>query len=398
MTGFLPYGRHHIDENDIEAVVRVLRSGALTQGPEIARFERRLAEYVGARFAVAVSNGTAALHIACLAAGVREDGLVVTSPITFVASANCASYVGANIAFADIDAETINMDPDALDHTLREKRPGASGECAVIPVHYAGLPCEMTRIGAIAAKHGAKVIEDAAHALGARYPNGKMVGSCCDSLMTTFSFHPVKAIAAGEGGMITTNDEGIYRSLLRLRSHGINKGDDALLQPELAVTDGVANPWYYEMQELGFNFRITDIQCALANSQLARLPEFLDRRRRLAHNYDRSFTDLPWLRPLQAAHRDSSAHHLYPVAVDFSGLRVSRAVMMQKMRDMGVGSQVHYLPVHLHPFYQAKGFRMGDFPRSESFYTGVLSLPLYFDLSDEEQQLVIRTLRSFNHR
>ncbi|MFZ3087901.1 MAG: DegT/DnrJ/EryC1/StrS family aminotransferase, partial [Methylotenera sp.] len=242
----IPYGKHHIDEEDIQAVVNVLRSGILTQGPAIEAFEQAIAGYVGAKYAVAVSSGTAALHLAALAAGVGPGTSLVTTPITFVASANAGLYAGGRVVFADIDPDTVNMSPDALKMALAKN----SDARAVIPVHFAGLPCDMPAIKLAADQTGAVVIEDAAHALGATYPDGKRVGSCAHSLMTIFSFHPVKAIAAGEGGMITTNDEATYRKLLRSRSHGINKLDDPFLLPSEAVTDGHPNPWYYEMQEL----------------------------------------------------------------------------------------------------------------------------------------------------
>ena len=284
----IPYGRHYIDEADVEAVVDVLRHGALTQGPRIAEFEEALARYVGARYAVAVSSGTAALHLACLAANVGPGDNVITSPNTFVASANCALYVGAKPQFADIDAGTLNLDPQCLAAKCKELKKVR----AIIPVHFAGLPCDMPSIRAIADKYGSVVIEDAAHALGASYPDGARVGSCAYSHMTVFSFHPVKAIAAGEGGMITTNDEKLYRRLLRLRSHGINKANDPFENPGSAFENGESNRWYYEMQELGFNYRITDIQCALGLSQMRKLSGFLKRRREIVHHYNERFKNI----------------------------------------------------------------------------------------------------------
>lgn len=385
----IPYGRHYLDEADIEAVVDVLRSGALTQGPRIAEFEAAIASYVGARYAVAVSSGTAGLHLACMAANVGEGDLVVTSPITFVASANCARYLGAHPLFADIDPATLNLSAEAM----RAARKPTDRVKAVIPVHFAGLPCDMGAIAAVAAEWGATVIEDAAHALGSAYPDGSRVGSCAYSSMTVFSFHPVKAIAAGEGGMITTNDEAIYRRLLRLRSHGINKVGDPLMNPDAASEGGIPNLWYYEMQELGLNYRITDIQAALALSQLGKIDNFVTRRRELAARYDNALSGDTALRPAQLAGRNASAHHLYPVRIDFSKAGMPRTEFMGQLRERGIGSQVHYIPVYRHPYYQSLGYRPGTCPCAEDYYREALSLPLYFTLSNGEQDGIVRALR-----
>ena len=385
----IPYGKHHIDEEDIQAVVDVLRSGVLTQGQFVETFERAIADYVGVKYAIAVSSGTAALHLAALAAGVGPGSSLITSPITFVASANAALYAGGRVVFADIDPDTINMSPDALRLALA-KNPDAR---VVIPVHYAGLPCDMPDIKAAADQAGALVIEDAAHALGAKYPDGQHVGSCAYSLMTIFSFHPVKAIAAGEGGMITTNDELTYRKLLRLRSHGINKLDDPFQLPDQALTDGLPNPWYYEMQELGFHYRITDIQCGLVLSQFKKLDKFIARRRYLASRYDSVFGGMKNFRPAQASGRDQSGHHLYPLRIDFRAMRLSRAQLMREMKAQNIGSQVHYVPVPAHPHYRRLGFRPEDYPNALSYYGEALSIPLFYDLSNEQQDQVIHTIR-----
>lgn len=281
----IPYGKHHVEEDDIQAVAAVLRGGVLTQGPAVEAFESAIAGYVGAKYAIAVSSGTAGLHLAAMVAGVGPGAALITSPITFVASANAGLYAGGRVVFADVDFGTVNMSPASLEKALADN----SDVKAIVPVHFAGLPCDMLAIKSLADKAGAAVIEDAAHALGATYSNGSKVGCCENSLMTVFSFHPVKAIAAGEGGMITTNDETVYRRLLRLRSHGINKLNDPLLLSGQAYTDGVLNPWYYEVQELGFHYRITDIQCALGLSQLKKLDKFLERRRILVERYDAAF-------------------------------------------------------------------------------------------------------------
>lgn len=385
----IPYGKHHIDEDDIQSVVDVLRSGTLTQGSRVDAFERSVAEYVGAKYAVAVSSGTAALHLANLVAGIKSGNSIVTSPITFVASANAARYCGGDVLFADIDPLTINLSPEALKEILSKN----SNIQAVIPVHFAGFPCDMASIKALADQAGAVVIEDAAHALGATYPSGKRVGCCENSLMTIFSFHPVKAIAAGEGGMITTNDESVYRKLLRLRSHGINKLDDPLLIKEQGTSNGVIYPWYYEMQELGFHYRITDIQCALALSQLKKLDTFIDRRRTLASQYDKFFTTMNQCSPIQIAGRLQSAHHLYVLRINFDSLNISRSQLMLYLRSQGIGSQVHYISVARHPYYRALGFIPEAYPNAEGYYKEALTIPLFYDLSDEQQNKILDALQ-----
>jgi perosamine synthetase len=384
----IPYGKHHIDEDDIQAVVDILRSSFLTQGPTVEAFEKAVAEYVGVKYAVAVSSGTAALHLAALAAGVGPGTSVVTSPITFVASANAARYCGGDVLFADIDPETINMSSDALREVLSRN----SNVKAVIPVHFAGLPCDMIAIKNLADNAGAIVIEDAAHALGATYPNGKRVGCCENSLMTIFSFHPVKAIAAGEGGMITTNDEATYRKLIRSRSHGINKLDDPLLDKDQATTNGIVDPWYYEMQELGFHYRITDIQCALVLSQLKKLDTFINRRRVLAYQYDKTFTARKQCSPIQIFGRPRSAHHLYVLRINFDALKLGRSQLMLHLRSKGIGSQVHYISLARQPYYRALGFLPTDYPNAESYYKEALTIPLFYDLSDEQQNQVIQAI------
>ena len=385
----IPYGMHHIDEDDIQAVVDVLRSGTLTQGPAIEAFEHAIANYVGARYAVAVSSGTAALHLAALATGVGPGNSLVTSPITFVASANSGLYAGGRVVFADIDPDTINMSPDILKQVLANN-PDVR---AIVPVHFAGLPCDMPAIKAIADQADAVVIEDAAHALGAKYPSGQRVGSCAFSLMTIFSFHPVKAIAAGEGGMITTNDDAIYRHLLRLRSHGINKFDDAFQLPEQATTDGIQNPWYYEMQELGFHYRITDMQCGLAHSQFRKLDMFIDRRRELAKKYDEAFAAMKSCRPAQKTGRDQSGHHLYVLKIDFEKQDKNRGQLMQELKARKIGSQVHYMPVPAQPHYRRLGFRPEDYPNAQRYYQEALSIPLFYDLTDAQQEQVIAAIK-----
>lgn len=388
---WIPYGRHFLDEDDVQAVVEVLRHGSLTQGPKVPEFEDTIARYVGAKYAVAVSNGTAALHLACLAAGIGRGDAVITSPITFVASANCALYVGGSPQFSDIDPETLNMDPEKL--ALRCRQLGRVK--AIIPVHFGGLPCDMASIRKIAESAGAIVIEDAAHAFGATYAEGGRVGNCANSDMTVFSFHPVKMIATGEGGVVTTNDERLYRRLLRLRSHGINKLDDKLLNAGDAYTDGEVNAWYYEMQELGFNYRMTDIQAALGLSQFRKLGKFMTRRRALANRYDAVWKDHPHVRPMQRGTRDRSSLHLYAVRIRFNDIGMTRHRFMKSLWDLGIITQVHYIPVHYHPFFERLGFMRGQFPVAEDYYREGLSIPLFYALSDDDQAFVVDSMKKF---
>lgn len=397
----IPYGKHYVDEADIAAVVDVLREGTLTQGKRVNDFEEYLASYVGAKYAIAVSSGTAALHLACMAANVKSGENVITSANTFVASANCAAYVGGAPQFTDIDPETLNMCVNDLAGRCEDL-----GEVkAIIPVHFGGVACDMPAIKAIATEYHACIIEDASHALGGSYINGEKVGSCRYSDMTVFSFHPVKAIAAGEGGMITTNDEALYRRLIQLRSHGIfhqkllkdfdniNVAEAFVLKDE-AYDQELVNPWYFEMGELGYNYRLTEIQCALAQSQLAKLDGFVSNRKRLAHRYDEALQGIATLTRVQTEYRDISGLHLYVVRIDFESIGKSRGEFMRQLMKNGVGTQVHYIPVPLHPYYQSLGFDLSHYPETELYYRQALSLPLYTSLSDTEQDLVIDSLRS----
>ena len=386
----IPYGKHYIDDQDIEAVINVLKSNSLTQGPAISEFEKNIASYVNAKYAVAVSSGTAALHLATMATGLTPNDTLITSALTFVSSANCARFQNANVDFCDIDKSTLNLSIDSIKSTLSNH----NNIKVIIPVHFAGAPCDIKSIRELLLGSGKiYIIEDAAHALGSKYTDGTPVGSCQHSDMTIFSFHPVKAIAAGEGGMITTNDPDLYNQLLRFRSHGINKVDNSFLNPDAAYTNGIFNPWYYEMQNLGYHYRITDIQSALGSSQLKKLNMFISRRRELAYQYDLAFSSLDHIKPLQQQFREESAHHLYPVAIDFNKLNTNRAEFMYKLRELDIFTQVHYIPVPMHPYYSNLGYDFNNYQNTFDYYQQCLSLPLYFSLTDDEQRYVIDSIR-----
>ena len=389
----IPYGRQWIDEEDIKAVVDVLRGDWLTQGPKVNEFENALADYCGSKYAVAVSNGTTALHLSCLAAGIKNGDEVITSPITFVASANCVVYCGGIPVFADINKDTYNIDPSEIRKKITSKTKAA------IPVHFAGLPCDMEAIRKIADEHDLIIIEDACHALGAEWldSNGKWnkTGSCSHSDMTVFSFHPVKHITTGEGGAILTNNAEIYERLLLLRNHGITKNPSKFINKDLAFSHSFSpNPWYYEMQELGFNHRITDIQCALGISQLRKLDSFVSRRSEIASAYNDAFKNITYIKvPTQPEDR-KSAWHLYVVQIDFGRINKSRASVMNALREKGIGTHVHYIPVYLQPFYRSKlGYKEGACSMAESYYKMTLSLPLYPGMGNNDVNKVIDSVK-----
>lgn len=393
---FLPYGRQHVTDEDIRAVTDVLRSDWLTQGPAVPAFEEALALKTKVSHAVACASGTAALHLAMLALGIGSGDAVVTSPITFLASANCARFVGAEVRFADVDPSTGLMDPDSLKAVLAtdvEKRIKA-----VIPVHLAGQPCDMVAIHELCSSHGAALIEDACHAIGSSYQSdGDMVptGSCKHSDMTVFSFHPVKHVAMGEGGAITTNDTELANRLRLFRNHGMQK--HGFSNEDMAyASDGEVNPWYYEMHELGYNYRLTDIQAALGKSQLERLDWSVDCRNKLADRYRtliaEAYPDDEVL-PLATRPGIYNAHHLFVVRIDFDEFRLSRADVMRRLRESGIGTQVHYIPVHLQPYYrQCTGLSDGDLPGAEEYYRHALSLPMYPDLTESDVERVVAEL------
>jgi len=377
----IPYGRQTISDDDIHCVQEVLRSDWLTQGPAIELFEKAVANYCQAQHAVAISNATSALHIACQALDLGQNDYVWTSPNTFVASANCALYCGANIDFVDIDPCTYNMCPEALEKKLEWAKKNNKLPKIVIPVHFSGQPCNMQAIKALSKKYHFFIIEDASHAIGATYLNTK-IGDCSYSDIAIFSFHPVKIITTGEGGMILTNHSDIYQKLLLLRSHGITRNPKYMM----GESDG---EWYYQQIDLGYNYRMTDIQAALGNSQLKKLDTFIERRRLLANRYNSALSKLPLLLPWQ--HPDGqSAWHLYVIQL-LEPTR--RKEIFNTLHQAGINVNVHYIPVHTQPFYQQLGFKIGDFPQAEQYYQRIISLPLYFSLQDDEQEYIIETLK-----
>ena len=375
------YGKQCIDEQDINAVIEVLKSDFLTQGPAIEKFEQAVAEYCGAKYAVAVTNATSALHIACMAAGLGTGDTLWTSPITFTASANCGRYCGADVDFVDIDNDTYNMSVAALKEKLEkaEVKPKV-----VVPVHLAGQSCEMEEIHKLAEQYGFMVIEDASHAIGADYKDTK-VGCCKYSDMVVFSFHPVKIITTGEGGMVLTNNEDLYKKLTLYRSHCITR------DPEL-MTKEADGPWYYQQIGLGFNYRMTDVQAALGHSQLTKVDKFVTRRRQLAARYNELLKGLPVKLPYQNPETNSS-WHLYLVRVDFNKVNKTKKQIFAEMKEKGVCLNLHYIPVHTQPYYQNLGFKNGDFPVSEKYYDEVFTLPIYYSLTDEQQDYIVNALK-----
>ena len=373
----IPYGRQNITDEDIAAVVETLKSDFLTQGPKIAEFERKFADYVGAKYAVAVSNATAGLHLAALSLGVCPGQKVIVTPMTFAASANCIRYCGGDVVFCDIDPETYLMDTVKLEAMLEAAPAGTYA--GIVVVDFAGYPHNMEEVRRIAGRHGLWVIEDACHAPGAEWTDSEgnvrrtgegRYADCC-----VFSFHPVKHIATGEGGMVTTDNEELYRKLLHFRTHGISKDPD-----QLTKCDG---GWYYEMQDLGFNYRLTDIQAALGISQLSRAGEGLARRREIARRYDEAFADVPQIKTPYRADNVNHAFHLYVIQVP------DRRKMYDFLRENGILAQVHYVPLHLMPYYRRFGWKEGDLPVVEDYYAHCLSLPMFPTLTDSEQQFVI---------
>lgn len=374
---FISYGMQTIEEDDINAVVSTLRSNFLTQGPKIPEFEKKVAEYCGAKYAVAVSTGTAALHCACFAAGVGKGSEIITTPITFAATGNCALFLGGKVKFADIQKDTYNIDPTKIEKLITKETK------AIIPVDFAGQPCELDEIITIAKKHNIVVIEDACHAIGAEY-RSKRVGPIAD--MTVYSFHPVKHITTGEGGMIVTNNKEFYDKMVLFRTHGITK--DARL---LEKNDG---DWYYEMHELGYNYRITDMQCALGTSQLAKLDRFIARRREIVKKYNAAFKGMQEI--VTPVERDyvKGAYHLYMLLVNPEKLTVGRKQVFDALRKENIGVHVHYIPLHLLPYYRKNmGYKKGDLPAAEDYYDRAITIPLFPAMTDKDVEDVIKAVK-----
>jgi len=378
----IPYGHQDIDEEDIKEVIKVLKSDWITQGEKVDEFEKKFADYVGAKYAVAVNSGTAALHSACFAAGITEGDAVITSPITFVASVNCIIYQDGTPIFVDVDKDTLNIDYNKIALKLAENEYWKFK--AIIPVDFTGRPADLEAINKIAKENNIVVIEDACHALGAIY-NGKKVGSISD--MTVFSFHPVKHITTGEGGMITTNSKEYYERLKLFRTHGITKDKNKMLK-----CDG---SWYYEMQELGYNYRITDFQCALGISQLRKIDRFIQKRIMIVYKYQNAFRNIPEIIiPNYYPIKSVPSWHLYIIQLNLERLNVGRMEIFNELREKGLGVNVHYIPVYLQPYYQDKFcYEYGDFPIAESYYKRAITLPLYPKMTDKEVQYVIDTVK-----
>ncbi len=381
----IPYGRQEITQTDVDAVVQVLQSDYLTQGPMVPKFEETVAQHVGAKYAVAVNSATSALHIACLALGLGKGDWLWTSPITFVASANCGLYCGANVDFVDIDPRTYNLCPIALEKKLIEADRANRLPKVVIPVHLCGQPCDMAAIKALSDRFGFKIIEDASHAIGGKY-RGEFIGNGRYSDITIFSFHPVKIITTAEGGMALTNDADLANKMALLRSHGITR-DPAQMTHE---SDG---PWYYQQIDLGFNYRMTELQAALGISQMQRLNEYVARRHELAMRYDQLLANLPVTRPWQ--HSDSySGLHLYVIRLQLDQISKTHCQVFESLREQGIGVNLHYIPVHLQPYYQAMGFKYGDYPEAERYYAEAVSLPVFQTMSEDQLDRTVASLCS----
>jgi UDP-4-amino-4,6-dideoxy-N-acetyl-beta-L-altrosamine transaminase len=372
----IPYGKQSISQEDIDAIVETLKSDFLTQGPAVETFEETIKTYTSAKYCIAVNSATSALHIACLAAGLGEGDLLWTSPISFVASSNCALYCGAKVDFVDIDSQTYNMSPSQLEDKLKKSKQLPK---IVIPVHLSGLSCDMEAFRFLSSKYGFTLIEDSSHAIGGDYKNAK-VGSCEYSDASIFSFHPVKIITTGEGGVITTNNFELYQKMTRLRTHGITRDPKLMSQYE--------GPWYYEQLDLGFNYRITDLQCALGTSQMKRLELFIQKRRAIAALYDTRLKHLPITTPFQPDYQKSS-YHLYIIKTKH------RLELFNHLRSRGVGVNVHYIPIHMQPYYQKLGFKKRDFPLAEQYYKEALSLPIFPDLTQNDLESIIEYLEEF---
>ncbi|MBC3457526.1 UDP-4-amino-4,6-dideoxy-N-acetyl-beta-L-altrosamine transaminase [Pseudomonas mosselii] len=380
----IPYGRQEITQADIDAVVAALQSTNLTQGPRIAQFEDAVKAVCGARYALATNSATSALHIACLALGLGEGDWLWTTPNTFVASANCALYCGARVDFVDIDPKSYNLCPVRLEEKLKRAKASGTLPKVVVPVHFSGQSCDMHAIRALSHEYGFKVIEDASHAIGGKY-QGQYIGGCGLSDITIFSFHPVKIITTAEGGMAVTNDPQLAEKMGLLRSHGITR------EPHL-MTHEMDGPWYYQQVELGFNYRMTDLQAALGVAQIERLDEFVSKRHQLAQRYNEKLQDLPLTLPYQYPD-NYSAYHLYVVRVQLDRIKAKHVDIFTSMREAGIMVNLHYIPVHTQPYYKKMGFRQGQFPEAERYYQEAISIPLFPGLTEAQQDAVIEKLQ-----
>ena len=379
----IPYGRQDISEADIQTVVDVLRSDFLTQGPTVPLFEKKINTYCNSKYTVATNSATSALHIACLSLGLGLGDRLWTSPNTFVASANCGLYCGAEVDFVDIDSNTYNMSIEALEEKLEVAEKENKLPKIIIPVHFAGQSCDMKSVHRLSIKYGFKVIEDASHAIGGRYL-GEMIGGCHYSDITIFSFHPVKIITTGEGGVATTNDLELAEHMRRLRTHGITRDKDLMV----GEVDG---DWRYQQIELGYNYRMTDLQAALGVSQLDRINKFIKRRTEIRNVYDQMLSSLPVIKPWQDSDTESS-FHLYPIQINVENDNLNRKIVFNKLRESGIGVNIHYIPVFTQPFYRKLGFKKGDFPVAEKYYNNTISLPIYPTLTNIQQGKVVSEL------
>ncbi len=374
---FLPYGKQWIDGSDIKAVVDVLKTDRITQGPKISEFEKLISNYCNSKYAVAFSSGTAALHAACCAIGISKGDEVITTPITFAADANCVLFQGGVVKFTDIKKDTYNIDPEKIKKQITKKTK------AIIPIDYTGQPCDLDEIKEIAKKHDLTVIEDGCHALGAEYKN-KKVGGISD--LTVFSFHPVKHITTGEGGMVLTNNKEFYEKLSLFRTHGITKDPKKLLRNE--------GKWYYEMHSLGYNYRLTDFQCALGISQFKKLEKFVKKRRAIASKYNKAFKDIEEIITPSEKENVKAAYHLYMIQLNLEKLSVGRKKIFDALRAENIGVHVHYIPVHLHPYYKERfGYKKGDYPIAEEFYNRALTLPIFPKMSEDDVDDVIKAVK-----
>ncbi|WP_261845150.1 UDP-4-amino-4,6-dideoxy-N-acetyl-beta-L-altrosamine transaminase [Aliamphritea ceti] len=380
----IPYGKQDITQGDIDAVVEVLQSDFLTQGPKGPAFEKTVSDYCGSRHAFAVNSATSALHIACLALELGPDDYLWTTPVTFVASANCGLYCGAKVDFVDIDPATYNMSVDALERKLLEAEPKGMLPKVLVAVHLCGQPCEMERIHALSERFNFRIIEDASHAIGGRYKD-EPIGNCRYSDITVFSFHPVKIVTTAEGGMALTNDDEIARRLALFRSHGITRDNEQMTKEP----DG---PWYYQQIELGYNYRMTELQAALGVSQMGRVDAFVFRRHQLAHRYYQALESLPITLPWQ--HPDSySGLHLFVIRLKLEQIKLTHRDVFEALRAKGIGVNLHYIPVHTQPYYQATGFKADDFPEAMKYYAEAISLPMFHGMTTEQQDEVISVLK-----